>query len=438
LVATAAAALLLLLAALDAERRLLFLVVGIAAAATAFFAKRFLRNYTGVALIALNTFLLLVAIEVASAIVLSVAYLPATKRVLARWLGQPNDLIEQHYLGLPYYANADWARQYWGELRRALRKTYHPYVIWRSPAFTGETLNVDPSGRRATLGAECSDESLDVFVFGGSAMWGWGAPDWGTIPEYLQRRLAEKTDQAVCVTNFGENAFVSTQSLIQLLLELQSSNVPDMVIFYDGVNDVLAAHQNGEPILHQNLSEIAQLFSRPQSSLSLVRRLNAFKLLEQVSAQLLHPDADGRPSPTRDDRLPDAIVASYMEIQSIVASLAERHDFEYAFFWQPHILAGEKPLTPTETGMITGLNWALNLNDELTRLFETTYGRIAAEADNSERLFDLARVFDHVQSQIWIDTWGHTTPEGNELVAEAIVEALTRSSVASDTSPIGP
>lgn len=53
--------------------------------------------------------------------------------------------------------------------------------------------------------------------------------------------------------NYGENAYVSTQGLIHLILLLESGDVPDMVIFYDGVNDILAASQSWMPIVHQNL-----------------------------------------------------------------------------------------------------------------------------------------------------------------------------------------
>lgn len=419
-----AAALLFVLAALDPSRRVLFGVVGGAMVVPAVFTASLLRRHAGIALLTFNTLLLLFAIEVASAGVLSLIQQPITKRVLAHLLGEPNDLIEQHYLGLPYYRREPWARQYWEELREALGKTYHPYVIWHSPAATGETLNIDERGRRVTPGAECTDDALKVFVFGGSAIWGWGAPDWGTIPGFLQRQLVEATDRPVCVTNFGENAYVSTQGFIQLYLELQASNVPDLVLFYDGVNEVLAAHQTGKPVIHQNLMEIAELFSREQAHDKPLRRLNTFQLLEQVRARLFPSQASVRPSPIDIDRLSEEIIAAYLEVYRIVASLAALHDFDYAFFWQPHILAGNKQLSPEESDMITGLDWVLEMDDELTGLFDATYRRLGAEAVQEERLFDLTNVFDEIPTQLWIDTWGHVTPEGNEIIAAAMVDAL--------------
>ena len=118
-------------------------------------------------------------------------------------------------------------------------------------------------------------------MFGGSAMWGWGAPDWGTIPAYLQTELERAGDRPVCVVNYAENGFVSTQNVIQLSLLLAAGDVPDVVVFYDGVNDVLAARQTGQPVLHQNLTQIATRFGAPQQPLlAWVRTLNTFRLVE--------------------------------------------------------------------------------------------------------------------------------------------------------------
>ena len=85
----------------------------------------------------------------------------------------------------------------------------------------------------------------------------------------------------VCVVNFGESGFVSTQGVIQLILELQSGNIPDLVIFYDGVNDVYAAYQSGRPT-HQNFDKIAAKFEKgkspPPSFVAWIESTNSFHL----------------------------------------------------------------------------------------------------------------------------------------------------------------
>ena len=81
----------------------------------------------------------------------------------------------------PYYAAQPWGDAFWAEHFRAESGVeYDPFVLWRTSEFSGEYVNVDSSGRRSTHDAgECT---ITVSVVGGSSVWGWGVPDWGTIP----------------------------------------------------------------------------------------------------------------------------------------------------------------------------------------------------------------------------------------------------------------
>ena len=54
------------------------------------------------------------------------------------------------------------------------------------------------------------------------------------------------------ITNFGQSGRVSTQEVIDLFLQLQKSNTPNIVIFYDGINDTFSAFQNGISGVPQN------------------------------------------------------------------------------------------------------------------------------------------------------------------------------------------
>lgn len=382
------------------------------------------RYRTG-AVIVLNTLVLMAAAELSSTVLLAVANLPSVKGMVARVTGQPNDLMA-HYASLPFYAREQWAERHWREFETALKKTYHPYVVWRSPAFAGETINIGEDGIRYTPGAECAHDSYEVFVFGGSAMWGWGAPDWGTIAAHLQQELGARVRRPVCVTNYAEQAFVSTQSVIQLMLELERGHVPDVVVFYDGVNEVLAASQTRRPILHQNFTEIAARFEGPRHpALEALAISSTFQLLRLLASHL------GRagPDPLDESGLPteelvSAVVDAYLANLRIVSALAREHGFERHFFWQPYLLVGAKPLTDEEQRMIRGLNWVLNLDGDLADLFRATYLRVGIESRRTAGLHDLTDVFADQRSQLWIDTWGHVTPEGNRVVARRIANVI--------------
>ena len=397
----------------------------LSAAAVLLLAGWFLRslsaNYRDIAFVFLNTVLLFLAMELVATAILATSKVSYIRGLLESVMGRPGKIVD-HYLALPFYAEQEWSQAYWSELLQALRKDYYPYVVWRSPGFSGELLNIDGQGRRVTPGAACVPGALRVYVFGGSTAWGWGAPDWGTIPAYLQQQLERQYAEPVCVVNYGENAYVSTQNVIQLLLLLDSGDVPDAVVFLDGVNDVLAASQNRAPLVHQNFEEIAALFEKPVHPLvAWVRDLNTVELFHTLARQTGLSAATGSTGAgTAPDDLAGAVARTYLNNYRIVAALAASFQFRYYFFLQPYILEGDKALTPEEQNMLTGLNWVFNLDAAVTDLFAGTYSQIEASRPEHEYLYSLTGVFDDAPGQIWLDTWGHITPVGNEMAAVAI------------------
>lgn len=92
---------------------------------------------------------------------------------------------------------------------------------------------------------------------------GTNARDTFTIPSLLARAV-EGRGINVEIINFGETGYVSTQEVITLLLQLRQGNVPDIVIFYDGVNDTYSAYRN----------EIAGI---PQNEFNRVKEFNLTK-----------------------------------------------------------------------------------------------------------------------------------------------------------------
>lgn len=71
-----------------------------------------------------------------------------------------------------------------------------------------------------------------VYFLGGSTMWGWGAPDNGTIPALFS------SISGMPSYNKGERGFNSRQGIARLVNLLAQGEKIDIVIFYDGVNDV--------------------------------------------------------------------------------------------------------------------------------------------------------------------------------------------------------
>lgn len=388
--------------------------------------SRFKSFYYSTSIIFFNTIILIAFIELFSAAALTLLnsslFSPGTTKI--------RDLITYNNQR-SYYVEKSWADSYWQEMRTILKKQYRPYIVWGSAPFNGTTITINDKGQRQTPGADSSAAASRVFAFGGSTMWGWGSPDWGTIPAYLQQILPEQTGRPINIENFAESAYVSTQGLVRLLLLLEAGQVPDVVIFYDGVNDLFAARQTGRPQTHQNLSHIASRFNNRKPSLtSLLWTTNTHKLLQRISAALKTADSKKQqdsivPDP---DRLANELIENYLGIYRIVSALAKEYQFDYYFFWQPYILEGKKNLTDEEERLLVDLNWELKMDETLKRLSRATYNKISRITPKYDHMYYLGEIFNNEIESIWIDTWGHVTPEGNELIAREMAKVIHQSS----------
>ena len=193
---------------------------------------------------------------------------------------------------------------------------------------------------------------MKVFMFGGSTMWGLGAGDDFTIPSIFAREANNKGISCE-VANFGQYAFVSTQGVIELMLQLQKGNIPDVVIFYDGVNDTFSAFQLGVPGLpHEEIYRekefgLLDLERRELKTLavqSAIRELSTVRFLNGVLKKfgLRHDNIQSIPleyeKPISDKRaLAVAVVETYFNNVKMVQALSESYGFKCLFYWQPVI-----------------------------------------------------------------------------------------------------
>ena len=387
--------------------------------------QRIVNSYKAVALVTLNTLILFACLELAATFVNRIWKEP-----------DPDGDENSPRAHTSYYASQPWAKQYWKEFTLSRPLLYREYVIWRRAPFEGNFININGDGIRLTPGAVCSANSYKVFTFGGSTMWGTGSPDWGTIPAYLQADLTALRHGPVCVMNFGESAFVSTQGVIELIRQLQSGNVPDLVIFYDGVNDVYAAYQSGRST-HQNFDQIAAKLKKGESPLSFVAWIessNSFHLFKRLVAKLRQKPRKSADLVTYKTMgidtatLSDSVVERYISNYEIVDALAQKYRFKFLFFWQPVISIGDKPLTSEEQEMRRRME---PMEPDVIELYESVYRRVQQVAKKYENLYFMVNIFDEYEPLVWIDE-AHVTPVGNRMIAQKMfksLEALTSAKI---------
>lgn len=370
--------------------------------------EKLTRVYKHFSILCLNTLLLFLCLELLAS---------CTVHLLDRQ-NEAQGLQEQ--TNSSYYKDKVWAQSYWRE-HAAVTTLYEPYVAWRSGPFQGEMIQIDADGFRVTPGAVCSDGAYVVFVLGGSAVWGHGSPDWGTIPAYLQQELEQRLPGPVCVRNLGEKAFVSTQGLVTLALQLQQGHIPDLVIFYDGVNDVAATFDNGEAGSHLDVRRIRSLLSQEVTLAQWLRMTASFELLQRGAQRTgLLPDGMAERTAVSTNevaRLAQITADAYRTNYELVSALAGHYGFDTYFFWQPVITMGNKALTAEEKVISD------RVPGDFAQWYAASYQRVEVMAAAYDHLIYLAHIFDAKTELVWLDLV-HVTPEANGIIAQEMVATI--------------
>mgnify|MGYP001618077881 CR=1 FL=1 len=116
---------------------------------------------------------------------------------------------------------------------------YRMRVVKRE--FHSPQLNIDEDGFRSGkvsghLMDDWNPSRYNVFVFGGSAIFGWTVDDGQTIPAQLEA-LAHQQGLNWRVYNLGVTDY-SIHDEVQILMDqLREGRIPNAIIFYDGVNE---------------------------------------------------------------------------------------------------------------------------------------------------------------------------------------------------------
>jgi len=305
-----------------------------------------------------------------------------------------------------------WIKDYFREFNEADYCEWHPYVYWRRKPYKGQWVNISGRGIRKTWDESQgrAEQRLRIFMFGGSTMWGTGARDEYTIASCVARSLTEK-GVGVEVTNFGETGYVSMQELITLLGELERGNVPDMVVFYDGINDTFSAVQNREAgIPHNEENRREEFNSHIIGTRSVVRWM--FSGLLRVSAAVFRRLSSGQENQHYDvDKLADDVIRHYRFVMNTAKDLGKVHGFQVLFYWQPTVFQKQHK-SPREIASAEKGNYS-----EIGPFLETTYARIQNDgtlaADPSFR--NISELFAQEAQPLFMDCW-HLGERGNNLV----------------------
>lgn len=310
------------------------------------------------------------------------------------------------------YGGAPWAVDYWREQRQT-KEHWVPYSYFETEPFQGRYINVGRDGLRRTWNRAEGKEDARVYMFGGSTIWGFGSRDEGTIPSALSRLLSE-TGLDVQVKNFGQNSHVSTQQVIVLLKALATEPVPDVVVFYDGANDVgssLLTGSAGQTFAEWDRAREFQILWRSRDLFSALVASSGFARL----SRFIEPPRPfpAPPDPKRADQLAREVVERYAANVRLVEESGRIAGFQPIFYWQPTV-QDKKHKSPYEKSLLE--------RDKAVDFFERVHRNLVAHESlaRNESFHDLTELFAEDKKPCYLDRV-HLSEEANRKVASRML-----------------
>lgn len=363
--------------------------------------------------IASITLLLLICIEILSSLILAVVLTIENsgydRRVNA------NAYIEQDKL---------WLEDYYKEFHQQ-HISWEPYVYWRYTPYKGHYINIDEKGLRRTWNTGISRRKR-IFVFGGSTVWGTGVRDDFTIPSFISRILSLEKGLNVEVINFGQSGYVTTQEIIALLRLLQNGQIPDLVIFYDGINDSFSAFQSREAGIPQNEFNRYAEFNSGRSILLSARNLivNSATLrgmkefMNRLKRKRIIDESMSLSNNTSNFNklLYDKVVEVYQANIRYANQIAREFKFKTLFYWQPTVFTkGDNKSSYEKVQELT----MFEVRDEFLRI-----NKIIGKITHSN-FTDLSNIFKDYKEPLYVDEF-HLGEKGNELIARYMVQDIVK------------
>jgi len=310
------------------------------------------------------------------------------------------------------YAGTDWYEKF----RYYPSPTYvhDPYRTWRVQPMQSEYMTINADGYRATVQDMNTGPRRQVWLLGGTVMWGSGARDAHTIPSLVAGRLAELGDTDIEVVNLALPYFNFMQESITLLKRLSNGERPVAAVFLNGSTDLRLARRHGQPghaDFESRNRALAQAgwYGRTfgDDVLDIVRRS---QLLQRLS--LVGTPPTGAPAEDAQFSCQQA-VGYYQEMARSIAGVAAAHRFDVIFARQPDPSDRAEPRPEWER------QWPVE--EEQKACGEVVDAAMSA---SSAHYLSLRGIFDGDSEPRFLREDGTLTEEANAIVARRIGDAL--------------
>jgi lysophospholipase L1-like esterase len=320
------------------------------------------------------------------------------------------------------YEGKGWSQQFHADRKRHLEVTSHhklytPFSLWREHPFQSKTINVLDTGYRKTVQQppipDLKNDTTLVHFYGGSTLFSAQLPDNLTIPSLFAREASSQSNQTVAVSNYGIDGLLSTQEIHLLIEQLTKGMRPDVVIFYDGINDVFNRLIADTPhtFYPRFLGVLDRGLNAKETLLALSRKLAIIQILGLDQPEFILADTEIK-------KRTQQLLEKYMQQVELVKILAAKYSFTPVFVLQPNIFVGNKILTSEEQVILNAQP------KEVLRAFQYAYPRLASAFTNEPTFLDCSNCFDSLKEPVYFDPY-HVSDSANAVIAKELLKRIS-------------
>lgn len=274
--------------------------------------------------------------------------------------------------------------------------SYEPWMMFRVADHHSSNVNVN-GFERASSPSEyintSSKDTVDIFFFGGSAMYGYNAADTQTIPSQIVKLIQKNNSvKSVRVRNFGIPHYYSKQQLMLLTALLFQDQKPDIVVFLSGMEDFYSARM--------------LYYDRPFYSYALQQSFEG-KMLQKRDPSFVDSTAQFYDDPpgVNADQFNNTLYNKYVSNLKNVSMLCDKAGIKSYFFCQPVPFYNfSAPVKETFKG-----NYAR---------FERIYPMMEKNADSVHNLHFLGNMLKNETASAFIDGVNYSPGFSQKISAE--------------------
>lgn len=272
-----------------------------------------------------------------------------------------------------------------------------------------KTVNINSLGLRGDEIQDKQDGVTRILMLGGSTTFGWYAlDDQSTIPAYLEKKLNENGKFEVINGGHLNGASFFETNLLERLSVLE----PDIVIVYDGYNDITTPLPSKTP---DDKIKIQMLIKQFDSYTYTPRAVE--KIIHEIQTKTVRQFSDKLNTLTEHYTEKDYVTRADLWEKRWSETCDKFSELKIFVFLQPILGSSDRIMTEYEIGLLHK-----NAQRDVS-YYQLFRDKIPAIDSHCTKAVDISDAFDDINHPMFSDLV-HTGSHANELIADRILKEI--------------